>query len=71
MRKPDPELLYRAFQKHCATCRSCRELQEPCTYGENLLIAWGDAERFYENEAEMIDAAFADEDSYPGSLGAA
>ena len=70
-RPQDPELLYREFRTHCATCASCRDQITPCGYGENLLMAWGESERFYANEAEMIDSTWGDEDSYPGSLGAA
>lgn len=67
-RPADPDTLYRAFSAHAVTCELC-QTNATCPYGQHLLEAWQDSERFYANEQEMIEGAFADEDEYPGTLG--
>lgn len=57
-RPQDPALLYASFQKHQAECRVCTDTQA-CPYGEHLLMAWGDADRFYAEEQRVIDAVIA------------
>ena len=61
-RPADPTILYAAFLAHVQTCASCRAGVTPCPYGENLHMAWGHAEAWYANEAEMIDATLYQED---------
>lgn len=63
-RPQDPELLFAAFQNHCATCESCRELMKPCDFGENLLMAWGDAEAWLAREQECVESCVDDAEAY-------
>lgn len=50
----DPELLYRRFTAHVATCRFCRSAGgeraaagDLCATGRALLTTWGRAEQAY------------------------
>ena len=61
-RPADPCVLYAAFQNHRATCAPCQGDLRLCPYGEHVLEAWGDSDRFYANEQEMIDATLYQED---------
>ena len=45
-RHGDPDVLYAAFTNHQASCTACTA-SALCPYGEHLLEAWGDADRFY------------------------
>lgn len=54
-RPPDPDLLYAEFARHQTTCTACTDTSS-CPYGEHLLEAWGDAERFYAAEQAAIEA---------------
>lgn len=53
-----PDKLYADFQRHLETCGVCRaDARQVCPYGEHLLEAWGDADRFYAEEQRVIEAA--------------
>lgn len=52
-----PDACYAAFTRHMETCQTCTaDTSVVCPYGEHLLEAWQDSERFYAREQRIIDA---------------
>lgn len=52
-----PDALYAVFTRHLDTCAVCTaDHRALCPYGDDLLMAWGESERFYAREQRIIDA---------------